>query len=67
MEEIIGDEYLTAGIPDELKGLRSCLRCSLVKTHLQVFASYIVDSYYYYYSISYYFCLLMIKLLLLLL
>lgn len=27
---------LTAGIPDEFKGLRACLRCALIKTYTQV-------------------------------
>ena len=32
------DEFVDFGaeIPDELKGLRSCLRCSLIKTFRQV-------------------------------
>lgn len=29
-------EYQHAVIPDELKALRSCLRCSLIKTFEQV-------------------------------
>ncbi len=30
------DDYVTADIPDEFKGLRACLRCSLIKTFEQV-------------------------------
>ena len=30
------EEYITADIPDEFKGLRACLRCSLIKTFEQV-------------------------------
>eukprot|EP01032_Pedospumella_encystans_P008294 gene8294-9866_t len=29
------EEYITADIPDEFKGLRACLRCSLIKTFEQ--------------------------------
>ena len=35
-EEENGNRTLKAGIPVELKGIRACLRCSLVKNFGQV-------------------------------
>lgn len=30
-----GDYYLTADVPDSMKGIRACLRCTLLKTFEQ--------------------------------